>query len=373
MTLGAGTAVYFDGLTSARHEVTLELESHALVIRDDDGAIVDQWSYARLKHLSAPEHIFRIGLRKNPVLARLEITDMALAHEIDVLAPDIDRTGASARRDRRRVVGWACLAAGVMVLSAIYGVPLLADRLAPVVPRGFEQRIGVATNAQIRTMLDKGPAGRPFECGEAPVEQAGRAALQKLVRQLEAAANLRTPLTVAVVRRAEPNAFALPGGYVYVFQGLIDKAETVDELAAVIAHEFGHVAHRDGMRAVLQGAGLSFLFGMMLGDFVGGGAVVLAGRTILESAYSRNVENDADRFGVQVMLRLGADARALGRFLERISGDGPGGFSILLDHPTAKERAAAINAIAPPQSRGVPLLTPAEWAALKRICAGYRT
>jgi Zn-dependent protease with chaperone function len=373
MTTRTGAARYFDGLTSARHDVTLELASHALVIRDDDGAILDQWSYDRLKHLSAPDHIFRVGLRRNPVLARLEIADTDLAHEIDLLAPDIDRTGASARKIRRRAVAWACLAAIAMVLSAIYGVPLLADRLAPVVPRGFEQRVGVATNAQIRAMLDKGPPGRPFECGEAAIERAGLAAFRKLARQIEVAANLGTPLNIAVVRRAEANAFALPGGYVYVFQGLIDKAETPDELAAVIAHEIGHVAHRDGMRAVLQGAGLSFLFGMMLGDFVGGGAVVLAARTILESAYSRNVENAADRFGVQVMLTLGADARALGRFLQRISGDASGGFTILLDHPTAAERAAAINAMAPPQSRGVALLDPAEWAALKRICAAYRT
>jgi len=373
MTTRTGAARYFDGLTSARHDVTLELASHALVIRDGDGAILDQWSYDRLKHLSAPDHIFRIGLRKNPVLARLEITDMDFAHEIDLLAPDIDRTGASARKIRRRAIGWAFAAAIAMVLSAIYGVPLLADRLAPVVPRGFEQRIGAATNAQVRAMLDKGPPGRPFECGEAAIERAGLVAFRKLARQLEAAANLGTPLHISVVRRAEPNAFALPGGYIYVFQGLIDKAETPDELAAVIAHEIGHVAHRDGMRAVLQGAGLSFLFGMMLGDFVGGGAVVLAARTILESAYSRNVENAADRFGVQVMLALGADARALGRFLQRISGDEASTFSILLDHPTARERAAAINAIAPPQSRGVTLLDPGEWAALKRVCAGYRT
>jgi Zn-dependent protease with chaperone function len=373
MTGRTGPARYFDGLTSARQDVSLELAAHALVIRDSDGAILDQWPYIRLKHLSAPDHIFRVGLRKNPVLARLEITDMQLAHEIDVLAPGIDRTGASARKIRRRAIGWACLAVVTMLLSAIYGMPLLADRLAPVVPRGFEARIGLATNAQIRAMLDKGPPGRPFECGEASVERAGLAAFRKLVGQIEAAANVGTPLTINVVRRPEANAFALPGGYIYVFQGLIDKAENVDELAAVIAHEIGHVAHRDGMRAVLQGAGLSFLFGMMLGDFVGGGAVVLAGRTILESAYSRNVENAADRFGVRVMLTLGADARSLGRFLQRISGDSPGGFTILLDHPTAQERAAAINAIAPPQSRGVALLDPLEWAALKRICAGYRT
>ena len=77
---------------------------------------------------------------------------------------------------------------------------------------------------------------------------------------------------------------ALPGGHVYVDDGLIAIAQTPDELAGVLAHEIGHVAHRDGTRTVLQTAGLSFLFGMMLGDFVGGGAVVIAARTVLKSS-----------------------------------------------------------------------------------------
>jgi predicted Zn-dependent protease len=92
-------------------------------------------------------------------------------------------------------------------------------------------------------------------------------------------------LRTQVVRRDETNAMALPGGQIYVFRGLIAKADNPDEVAGVIAHEIGHVAHRDGTKAVLQGAGLSFLFGMLLGDFVGGGAVVFAVKTVLQSSY----------------------------------------------------------------------------------------
>jgi Zn-dependent protease with chaperone function len=55
-------------------------------------------------------------------------------------------------------------------------------------------------------------------------------------------------------------------GQVYVFQGLIAKAENANEVAGVIAHEIGHVAHRDGTNAVPEGGSLSFLFGMLLGD-----------------------------------------------------------------------------------------------------------
>jgi Zn-dependent protease with chaperone function len=175
------------------------------------------------------------------------------------------------------------------------------------------------------------------------------------------------PLNAIVVRKPDANAIALPGAHIYVFQGLIAKAENADELAGVIAHEVGHIAHRDGTKSVLQAAGLSFLFGMLLGDFVGGGAVVVAARTVLQSSYSRDVEATADAYGVALMNKIGGNARALGTILTRIGGATEPGMKILMDHPETKARVAAINALSPPRS-GASLLDAAEWAALKRIC-----
>jgi Zn-dependent protease with chaperone function len=372
MTAGmASAAVYFDGVTAARHDVTIELTERAVIIRDKLGGMVDEWPYPRLKHLSAPAHIFRVGLRKSPSLARLEIADHEMAHAIDLACPDIDRTGASARKAQRQAIALSFLAAVSLIAVAIYGVPAIADRLAPLVPQGIERRLGNAADTQVRAMLDKGPRERPFECGAVAVEQAGRAAFEKLMARLQTAAGLRIPLHAAVIRREEANAIALPGGHIYVFKGLIDQAETVDEVAGVIAHELGHVANRDGTRAILQGTGLSLIFGMLLGDFVGGGAVVLASEKLLKSAYSRGAESRADRYAVRAMEAAGGDARALGRFLARIAGKTRTG-SIFLDHPATPDRVAHINAIAPPQSGGATLLDAAEWRALKRICAGYK-
>ena len=161
----------------------------------------------------------------------------------------------------------------------------------------------------------------------------------------------------------------MPGGRIYVFQGLVDKAETPDELAGVIAHEIGHVAHRDGTRSVLQEAGLSLLFGMLLGDFVGGGAVVIAATTILKTSYSREVEGAADRYGVALMTKIGGDPRALGTILLRIAGTTHPGPKILADHPDTKDRVAAIEAMALPAAPTRPLLDKAEWAALKSACS----
>ena len=177
------------------------------------------------------------------------------------------------------------------------------------------------------------------------------------------------PLNSTVVRRSEANALALPGGQVYVFRGLIEKADNADEVAGVIAHEIGHVAHRDGTKAVLQGAGLSFLFGMLLGDFVGGGAVVLSAKTVLQSSYSREAESAADLYGAALMKQAQGNAHALATMLGKIGGATEPGMKILLDHPETKARIAAINRIAA-DGPTVPFLTGAEWAALKRICAG---
>jgi predicted Zn-dependent protease len=108
---------------------------------------------------------------------------------------------------------------------------------------------------------------------------------------------------------------------------------------------------------------------MLLGDFTGGGVVVIAAKTVVHSAYSREVEAAADHYGVQLMARVGGDGRAFAAILQRIAGAIEPGFKLLLDHPQTKDRVAAVNAeIAAHPAAIKPLLAPTEWAALKRIC-----
>jgi Zn-dependent protease with chaperone function len=364
----SGAALYFDGTCSARNDVVVETTEAGLQIFSSDRHLLDEWLYAELRRQAAPDGVLRLGRHGETMLARLEIRDAALASAIEDRAVTLDRGGAAERRLRRKVVILSLAAVVSLIFTAIIGVPVLATRVTPLVPIAVEQKLGDAVDNQIRATLDTKHLGAGFFCDTGANAVAGRAALDKLVGKLKAAAALPYPVRVDVVRRPDFNAFALPGGHIYAFQGLIDRAQSPDEVAGVLAHEIGHVAHRDGTRTVLQAAGLSFLFGMMLGDFVGGGAVVIAAKTVVRSSYSRRVEMSADLYSVGLMRRVGGDPRALATILTRVTADKDEGIKILADHPDTKDRVIAINAISP-KGAAPPLLGAADWAALKQICA----
>ncbi len=365
----SGPAIFFDGETSARHPVTIDLAPEGLIIRDTAGAVLETWRYGELEQAASSDDVLRIARTGNRRLERLEVHDAQLATAIDDLAIVVDRSGRTMRRGRRRAALWSIAAVISLIGVGVFGVPPIASRLAPLVPYGLERRLGEVVEAQTRRDLDDARLGAKFECGDAAPEREGRAALDHLVAKLAGAAELPLPLRVTVIRKKQANAIALPGGHVYVFSGLIDKADNADEVAGVLAHEIGHVARRDGTRSILQAAGASFLFGLVLGDFVGGGAVVLASRTMLQLAYSREVEAEADRYALDLMRKAGGDGRALGTMLSRIAGAIEPGVKILLDHPDTRERVQQINALAGPVP-AQPILSAAEWRALKRICAG---
>ena len=75
--------MFFDGATSARRDVEVELAPDVLRIRAADGTVLAEWPYDRLEHLSAPDGMLRLGKADNPVLARLEVRDPQLAAAID--------------------------------------------------------------------------------------------------------------------------------------------------------------------------------------------------------------------------------------------------------------------------------------------------
>lgn len=261
------------------------------------------------------------------------------------------------------MVVWAIAAVASLLGLAYVGLPAIAGRIAPLVPAAAEIRLGAAMDPQIRQEF--GGAGSLRTCS-AP---AGVAALNDLVTRYERQSNLHVPLRVVVLDHPMVNAFALPGGYIYVMRGLIARANGPDEVAGVLGHEIGHVRFRHGLQSAIQSGGLGLLLGTVFGDFAGGTAILLASRAVISSAFSRDAEREADGFGVDLMLKAGGNPEGLAGFFRSAGGDGPpGALSWITSHPASAEREEAIRRMARNRPVVAPALSPEQWQALRDIC-----
>jgi Zn-dependent protease with chaperone function len=348
-------AFFFDGTSSRRHAVTLGFKDGLEI--DEDGQTLATWSYDNIRRADAPQHTLRATCLTAPALARLEIRDQAIAAELVARCPRLDES-LPGRHGVAAIIGWSLAAAVSIVLVILFGVPLAADRLAPLVPPAFEKRLGDVADGQIRAIFG----------GKVCDDAAGLAAFNRLVTILRQSTGLDNSVESAVLATPIPNAIALPGGRIYLFGGLLAKADNADEIAGILAHELGHLKHRDNTRGLIANGGTSFLIGLLFGDITGSSAVIFASRSLITASHSREAEHDADTFAIETMHGLGRSPKPMGELMFRVTGkEAEKGITILANHPLTEDRLARMNKEGRPPS-GPPLLTPEEWKSLKAIC-----
>jgi Zn-dependent protease with chaperone function len=188
--------------------------------------------------------------------------------------------------------------------------------------------------------------------------------LNRIIQRLAAGApGAKYPYQIKAVNAPEINAFALPGGPMYVNRGLVQSARSEAELAGVLAHEMAHVAMRHGThqasKAYLTQSGLGILGGL-LGRSSGGTAKVLqaiggVGLNAVFLKFSRDDEYEADQVGVQIMANAGYDPRAMADFFALMraeQGRDPGKLEqFFSSHPSPANRETRIRELAA-QTRG---------------------
>lgn len=348
-------AVFYDGTSNRKRRVTLRFNAALDIV--EAGIVIASWPYADIRQMDATRAM-RLSAVSAPVLARLEIEDKATADRIVAMCPKLE--AARGGRQTGRIVAWSLAAACSIVLVTVFGIPLIADRMAPLVPLAIEKRMGEAVDRQARAILG----------GKDCTGTEGQVAFTKMVTKLKDASGFDTPLEATVLSSSIPNAFALPGGKVYLLDGLLQKANNVDEVAGVLAHELGHAHNRDGLRKMIQTGGSSFLIGLLFGDVMGGGAVLFAARSIIDASYSRDAETRADDFAIHGMHALGRSPEPLGELLVRMTG-GSRVQTIIDSHPVSAERLERMKKDQRPVT-GEPILTDREWKALKSICRAER-
>jgi hypothetical protein len=185
----------------------------------------------------------------------------------------------------------------------------------------------------------------------------------------------KVPFTIKVIQGDEVNAFALPGGYFYVYTGLILAADNESELAGVMSHEIAHVAARHAMEN--QGKATAMNYGMLAGIIFGGGIA----STVLQNGggifgalgmlkFSRNAEEEADRLGVQYLYASGYDPTAMATMFEKLASMNkkkPGTLSKLFSsHPQPIDRREkSLNLVARFSEREEYVISTSEFQRVK--------
>jgi beta-barrel assembly-enhancing protease len=178
--------------------------------------------------------------------------------------------------------------------------------------------------------------------------------VQSIGRRLVArAGGPRYPYSFSVANYREINAFALPGGPVWIHRGAISAARNEAQLASVVAHEVAHIAQRHAADQLTKGLvanGLIGLLGAVLGNDRSARTAQIAAQMMANGyrlQFSRDDEREADRVGATIMRRAGWDAREMIAFMEILrqqQGRDPGSVETFLSsHPAPGERAALLR------------------------------
>lgn len=273
------------------------------------------------------------------------------------VAAQVARAARAERgRQRRFRVAWAglglvLLLPVVLLLTFLARSDAVARRIVDRIPPEQEARLGELALAQARAQMKLDAAG--------PAAEAVRLIGERLTPRT------RLQYRWFVADRPEINAFAAPGGVVVVFRGLIQAADTPEEVAGVIAHEVAHAELRHALRAAVEGMGLRVLLSLALGDLAGG-VLEHAAADLTALRFSRDAEREADSDGLRRMAAAGIHPRGMIRFFERLQEHEESTLPALLStHPATAERLERLRreaAAAPQDSTPLPL----DWAAVKR-------
>lgn len=244
--------------------------------------------------------------------------------------------------ETREFVVLLSAAAGILLLL-IGAAVLLGGWFAPMIPFAAER--SMAAGAE-EFFDDDSPA---------PGSEAIRAELSDLTARITAVMDLPEGMTITVHYVDSPtvNAMATLGGHVVVFRGLIEALDDEEMLAAVLAHEIGHVRERHVITAMGRGVALvATLNAVGINSRGLSGWAMGQGGQMAALTYSREAEREADRAAVEAVARLYGEAGGVVRLFEFFGSRSDGGLEILKTHPLPATRLAEIRSLA--QARGFP-------------------
>jgi beta-barrel assembly-enhancing protease len=359
-------AIYFDGEIARDNRVVLRRVGSNLEF-SGDATPLTTWTIAGLHPIDAPvsDQPFRITHDNKPG-ARLIIRDQAFID--DLLLQNSHLKGGYSWRHVGQVLGWT--AAGLAGFAALgyIAMTVLPQQLAGLLPQTWRDNMG---NEVVKSL-----ASIAKRCET----DGSKAAISSMVAALAEGGSDLPAVSIEVYDMALVNAFAAPGGKIVLTRGLINEASDPDEVAGVLAHELGHVYHLHPEAQLVRISGLQIIASAISGGTSGDIITSAAGLAAI-LRYTRSAEVEADEFARSVMTKASVDTLGLKRFFEKImkleggkpkeQDNSPSALdrigNVFSTHPGTEDRIKEIQPL-PQGQKALPVMTDAQWQALRKAC-----
>lgn len=331
-------ATYYDGRSSAQIPVTVSFtESGRVVIQGETLSLT-----TTLNQLSISD---RLGNTRRSLFlaggAKLETDDNEAVDKIcRRFAKQRWQAAVHQWEQRWLTVCLALIISITIVWAGIeYGVPIAAKWAAKALPHSIEEQLG----KQTLTTLDK------WIFNASHIDTAQQTQVQLNFQQItpKSGDTYRYRLLLRDSPKMGANAIALPGGIIIATDALLELAENNEQLLAVLAHEMGHIEYQHGIRSLLQDSFTAILMIGLLGDLSSISSLSATLPTMLvESRYSRQFEQEADRYAMERLHEQKIDSTQFIHILTLLEQQhGETEFDYLSSHPAMSKRIELIKSL----------------------------
>lgn len=221
---------------------------------------------------------------------------------------------------------------GLALITYFLLLPWMVNKAVENFPKDFEKKFG-------KVMFDQVKASEKWDASQTKL-------INNFFDSLQFKSNYN--IEILYVKKEEVNAYALPGGYMVVYDGIIKKMKSEEELAGLLAHEFSHIKLKHTLKSTFNSIGFSALLQIIFGGFDESVIGLLGNQTeqLRELHYSRSLEQEADENGFKLMKEQQLDPKGMINLFERLKAESsdmiPG---ILSTHPLPEERIKYIQSL----------------------------
>lgn len=320
--------LYFDGISSRAWTCKIDVRNEEILIQIDETLKIISWKIKDLISKELTDSTLTIKYGKFPHETLEIVGDRALDfYELIAENSILGKSNVLWHRKKTPII-IALIFSFIFLCVYSYWtlIPWLGEKATLIVPKDTEIELGASIAENFKQTEEINVAS------------------SKLLNQFIDSLRVKEayPINITVVNSPTVNAFALPGGHIFVYSGIIDKMKNYNELVALLSHEITHVTHQHSLKSLGRSAATSIFISGLFGDISGISAGILDQASQLKQLrYSRELETEADQHGVDFMIKYKVSPAGMISLMQILDAEGEkqdGFMKYLSTHPETKER-----------------------------------